>query len=81
MLALGFYVRPASLVVIGIMLVASNVHLVVHDPAFFPLQPAKPIIPGVVIVMSLFLLWRGAGAWSLDLKHTRQAAKEADSTG
>jgi len=80
-LALGFYVRPASLVVIGIMLVATYVHTVVHDPALFPLQPAKPIIPGVVIVMSLFLLWRGAGAWSLDLKHTRQAAKKADSTG
>lgn len=70
-LALGIFARPAAVVVIGIMLVATYVHLVVDDPSLFPLQPSEPIIPLVVIAMSVYVLLRGAGAWSLDLKATR----------
>jgi uncharacterized membrane protein YphA (DoxX/SURF4 family) len=67
-LMIGIFTRPASLVIIGIMVVATYVHIVVDDPALFPLQPDEPIIPIAVIAMSIVTLWRGAGAWSLDLK-------------
>ncbi len=67
LLVVGAFVRPAAVVVMGIMAVATYVHLVVHDPSLFPLQPSEPIIPLIVIVMSVYVLWRGAGAWSLDL--------------
>lgn len=67
-LLIGFYVRPAALMVMGTMVVATYVHLVVDDLRLFPLQPSEPIIPIVVIVGAMFLLWKGGGAWSLDLK-------------
>ena len=70
----GVFARVAVLVVINIMLVATYVHVVVNDPSLFPLQPSEPIIPLVVIAMSLYILWRGAGAWSLDLVATRARA-------
>ena len=73
-LAVGAFVRPAAVVVMGIMVVATYVHLVVDDSSLFPLQPSEPIIPLIVIVMGVFILWRGAGAWSLDLRATRAAA-------
>jgi uncharacterized membrane protein YphA (DoxX/SURF4 family) len=60
-LAIGIFVRPAALAVIGIMLVATYVHVVVDDPSLFPLQPSEPIIPGLVILGSAYLLWRGGG--------------------
>lgn len=75
-LAAGLFVRPAVVVVMGIMVVATYVHLVVDDPSLFPLQPNEPIIPMIVIAMSAYLLWRGAGAWSKDLTATQAAAKE-----
>jgi len=67
-LGVGFVVRLAGVVVVGIMLVATYVHLVVDDPSLFPLQPSAPIIPIGVIAVSAYLIWRGAGAWSLDLR-------------
>ncbi len=67
-LAVGAFVRPAAAVVIGIMTVATYVHLVVNNPSLFPLQPSEPIIPLVVIMLSVYILWRGGGAWSKDLK-------------
>ena len=70
LLAVGFFARPGVVVVIGIMIVATYVHSVVDNPSLFPLQPKEPIIPIIVIVMSIFILWRGAGAWSRDLKST-----------
>ncbi len=70
-LAVGAFVRPAAVVVMGIMVVATYVHLVVDDPSLFPLQPREPIIPLTVIGMSVYVLWRGAGAWSLDLRVTQ----------
>jgi uncharacterized membrane protein YphA (DoxX/SURF4 family) len=73
-LAVGAFVRPAVVVVMGIMVVATYVHLVVDDPSLFPLQPGEPIIPLMVIVMSMYVLWRGGGAWSLDLRATQVAA-------
>jgi len=67
-LAIGIFVRPAVVAVMGIMVVATYVHLVVDDPSLFPLQPNEPIIPGMVMLGSAYLLWRGGGAWSRDLK-------------
>ena len=70
-LTIGIFVRPAVLVVLGVMSVATYVHVVVDDPSLFPLQPSEPIIPLIVIAMSVYILWRGAGAWSLDLRATQ----------
>ena len=69
-LLVGAYVRIAALMVMGIMVVAIYVHVVVDDPGLFPLQPGLPIIPIGVMVLSSYLLWRGAGARSLDLQAT-----------
>jgi uncharacterized membrane protein YphA (DoxX/SURF4 family) len=67
-LGVGFVVRLAGAMVVGIMIVATYVHLAVDDPSLFPLQPSAPVIPLVVIAVSAHLVWRGAGAWSLDLR-------------
>lgn len=73
-LLLGFYTRPASLVVLSIMVVATYVHLVVDDPALFPLQPSEPIIPLVVMVLTAYIAVKGGGSRSLDLKAGARAA-------
>ena len=70
LLAVGLFVRPAVVVVMGIMGAATYVHVVVDDPSLFPLQPSEPIIPLIVLAMSVYMLWRGAGAWSQDGKAT-----------
>ena len=57
LLALNVFTRYVAVVVIGIMAVATFVHLVVDDPSLFPLQPTEPVIPIVVILMSLYLVW------------------------
>jgi uncharacterized membrane protein YphA (DoxX/SURF4 family) len=69
-LLVGFYTRIATLLVLNIMAVATYVHLVVHDPALFPLQPAEPIIPAVVMILSVYVLVKGGGSRSLDLRAT-----------
>ena len=58
LLALGAVTRLAVTGIIFLMAGATYVHLVVHDPSLFPLQPSLPIIPVVVIAMCLYLLWR-----------------------
>ena len=72
-LLVGFYTRIATLLVLNIMTVATYVHLVVHDPALFPLQPAQPIIPAVVMILSVYVLVKGGGSGSLDLRATGAA--------
>ncbi len=67
-LLIGFHTRLATLVVFNIMIVGTYVHLVVDDPSLFPLQPAEPIIPGVVMILSVYLLLRGGGSGSADLR-------------
>ena len=68
LLVVGAYARLAGIVVTGIMFVATYVHLIVDDPSLFPLQPSEPIIPIVVVALTAYILWRGAGAWSSDLR-------------
>ena len=69
MLLVGLFGRIASLVAIVMMIVATYVHLVVHNPELFPLQPEAPIIPLVTIFLCLYVLWAGSGSWSIDLRH------------
>jgi uncharacterized membrane protein YphA (DoxX/SURF4 family) len=64
----GFLSRLASVIAIVMMVVATYVHLVVHDPALFPLQPEEPILPVIAIAFSCYLLWAGGGSWSLDFR-------------
>jgi len=71
LLILGLYARIGGLVVINLMLVATYVHLVVDNPALFPLQPNEPVIPLIAIAVATYILWRGGGAWSLDLKASK----------
>ena len=70
----GTHTRFAVLVVIGIMIVATYVHVIVDDPTLFPLQPSEPIIPIIVIGMASYLLWKGGGSWSRDLR-AREAGR------
>ena len=65
---LGFLSRLAGLSAIATMVVATYVHLVVHDPTLFPLQPEQPIIPAVATALCLYILMAGSGSWSLDLR-------------
>ncbi len=67
-LTVGLYARLASVIVMCIMVVATYVHLVIDDPTLFPLQPSEPVIPLIVLLMSAYIVWRGAGAWSADLR-------------
>ena len=67
-LLVGYHTRIATLLVYNIMIVAAYVHVVVSDPSLFPLQPEEPIIPVVVMILAAYLLLRGGGAGSLDLK-------------
>ncbi len=73
-LLIGFHTRLATLLVYCIMLVGTYVHLVVDDPSLFPLQPVQPIIPIVVMILSAYLMLRGGGSGSSDLKASGEAA-------
>lgn len=67
MLIVGLFGRVASLVAIVMMIVATYVHLVVHNPELFPLQPEAPIIPLVIIVLCLYVLWAGSGSATAEI--------------
>lgn len=69
-LLFGFHTRLSAAIGAVSMVVAAYVHVVANDPALFPLQPVEPIGPIVLIAMLLYLLWRGGGAWSIDLSET-----------
>ncbi len=73
-LLVGYYARLATLLVFSIMIVATYTHLIVDDPSLFPLQPEEPIIPVVVMVLSAYVLLRGGGSGSSDLRAAGGAA-------
>jgi uncharacterized membrane protein YphA (DoxX/SURF4 family) len=79
-LLVGFYTRLATFVVFNIMIVGTYVHLVVDDPSLFPLQPEQPIIPAVVMILSVYLLLRGGGAGSADLRASEGTPQMGAST-
>ena len=63
-----------ALVIIFVMSVASYVHLVADDPEVFPLQPHEPVVPLAVIAMAAYLVWRGGGSGSVDLRDVPRGA-------
>ena len=67
-LALGFHARLSATAAAVSMVVATYVHLAVEDPSLFPMQPIEPVGPLMLLAMALYLMWRGGGAWSIDLK-------------
>lgn len=67
----GFFSRLGSLILFFMMTVATYVHLTVHDPSLFPLQPEAPVMPLALIAAGAYVFWHGGGAWSTDLKSTR----------
>jgi len=72
LLAVGAYTRVAAVGVLGFMFIATYVHLIAEDPNLFPLQPTEPIIPLIAIVMGVYVLWKGGGEWSRDLRRSEQ---------
>lgn len=68
MLLVGFFTRIWLLVVIGLMIAASYVHIVVDDPNLFPLQPHEPVVPLALIALAGYVIIKGAGVLSLDGK-------------
>ena len=71
LLLTGYLARLGAVFAVPIMLVATYVHSVVDHPDALPLQPSEPIIPLVVLPLAVLVIWRGGGAWSLDLSATR----------
>lgn len=67
-LFLGYYSRIGALMVFPIMLVAIYVHLTVSNPGAFPSQPQEPYMPIAIIIMAFFVMKKGGGNWSMDIK-------------
>ncbi len=67
LLVVGFHARLSAAAAAVSMIVATYVHVAVEDPLLFPLQPVAPIGPLMLLAMALYVLWRGGGAWSIDL--------------
>jgi uncharacterized membrane protein YphA (DoxX/SURF4 family) len=67
LLVSGFHARLSAAAAAASMVVATYVHVAVEDPSLFPLQPVEPVGPLVLLGMALYVLWRGGGAWSIDL--------------
>jgi len=67
-LFLGYYSRIGALMVLPIMLVAIYVHLTVSNPGAFPSQPQEPYMPIAVIILAFFVMKKGGGNWSMDMK-------------
>lgn len=66
-LLLGWQARLSAGIAAFLMVVATYVHLAVEDPSLFPLQPVEPIGPLLLLAGLLYIMLRGAGAWSMDL--------------
>jgi putative oxidoreductase len=73
-LLVGAFTRIVALVIIFVMSIASYVHVVADDPEVFPLQPQEPVVPLAVIVMAVYLVWRGGGSGSVDLRDVPRGA-------
>ncbi len=71
LLVVGFHARLSAAAAAVSMIVATYVHLAIGDPSLFPLQPVEPVGPLVVLVMALYVLWSGGGAWSIDFNEAK----------
>lgn len=74
LLLVGLFARLAALVGMAMMIVASYMHLTVHDPALFPLQPESPIIPIIALILLAWILRAGGGSGSLGLRRQERSA-------
>lgn len=70
LMLVGLHARMSAALAAASMVVATYVHLVIDDPSLFPLQPVEPIGPLVLLTMLIYIVVRGAGAWSIDLKES-----------
>jgi len=68
----GLFTRMAAMLAMVMMIVATYVHLVVHRPELFPLQPQAPTMPLLALALCALVLWMGGGSWSLDLRQQRR---------
>ncbi len=68
LLLVGLHARISATLAAASMVVATYVHIIIDDPSLFPLQPVEPIGPLVLLAMLIYILIRGAGAWSIDLR-------------
>ncbi len=68
LLLAGLHARITAAIAAVSMVVATYVHIAVDDPSLFPLQPVEPIGPLMLLAMLAYILIRGGGAWSIDLK-------------
>ena len=69
LLLVGFYARAAAAAGLLLMIGAAWVHLTV-DSAALPEGLPPAWLPVVTAVASGFVLWRGAGSLSLDLRNS-----------
>ena len=67
----GLHTRVSAALAALSMVVATYVHIAVEDPSLFPLQPVEPVGPLVLLAGLAYILWRGGGAWSIDLQEIR----------
>ncbi len=70
LLLIGLHTRISATLAAASMVVATYVHIIIDDPLLFPLQPVEPIGPLVLLAMLIYILIRGAGAWSIDLRES-----------
>jgi uncharacterized membrane protein YphA (DoxX/SURF4 family) len=68
LLLVGLHARLSAALAAVSMAIATYVHIVIDDPSLFPLQPVEPIGPLVLLAMLIYTVFRGAGAWSIDLQ-------------
>jgi len=69
-LLFGIHARVSAAIAAVTMVVATYVHIVADDPSLFPLQPVEPVGPLLLLAMLAYVVWKGGGAWSVDLGET-----------
>ncbi|GHC55535.1 DoxX family protein [Roseibacillus persicicus] len=69
LLITGFFARAGAALTIPTMAMALYAHAV-YDWADEP----PVILPITLILGSLYVIWKGAGAWSLDLRYSKKTA-------
>ncbi|WP_411845806.1 DoxX family protein [Roseibacillus persicicus] len=69
LLLTGFFARAGAALTIPTMAMALYAHAV-YDWADEP----PVILPITLILGSLYVIWKGAGAWSLDLRYSKKTA-------
>lgn len=67
-LLLGLWVRLGAVLAVPTMLGAVYAHLVIDVWPNGPANEPPLVLPIAVMVAAAYLVWRGAGRWSLDLR-------------